>query len=77
MISLTGLELTKYFTTSKIEGEVGPVKLVYAPSSSRVVVLLWFFVDCFCDRASLKFHLTCVHIIFSLMSVAEWPPFRK
>ena len=23
------------------------------------------------------FHLTCVHIIFSSVSVAEWPPFGK
>ena len=23
------------------------------------------------------FHLTCVHIIFSSVSVAEWPPFWK
>ena len=25
----------------------------------------------------MKFHLTCVHIIFSWDSVAEWPPFGK
>ena len=23
------------------------------------------------------FHLMCIHIIFSLVSVAEWPPFGK
>ena len=23
----------------------------------------------------MTFHLTCVHIIFSSVSVAEWPPF--
>ena len=26
---------------------------------------------------SVTFHLTCVHIIFSTVSVAEWPPFGK
>ena len=25
----------------------------------------------------MTFHLTCVHIIFSSVSVAEWPPFGK
>ena len=25
----------------------------------------------------MKFRLTCVHIIFSLVSVAEWPPFGR
>ena len=28
-------------------------------------------------RVSLPFHLMCVHIIFSPVSVAEWPPFEK
>ena len=28
-------------------------------------------------RVSVTFHLTGVHIIFSSVSVAEWPPFRK
>ena len=28
-------------------------------------------------RVSVKFHLTCVHIIFSSVWVAEWPPFGK
>ena len=28
-------------------------------------------------RVSVMFHLTCVHIIFSSVSVAEWPPFGK
>ena len=25
----------------------------------------------------MTFHLMCVHIIFGLVSVAEWPPFWK
>ena len=25
----------------------------------------------------MTFHLTCVHIIFSSVSVAKWPPFVK
>ena len=29
----------------------------------------------FCVRVSVTFHLTCVHIIFSSVSVAEWSPF--
>ena len=28
-------------------------------------------------RVSVTFHLTCVHIIFSSVSVAEWSPFGK
>ena len=28
-------------------------------------------------RVSVTFHLTCVHIIFSSVWVAEWPPFGK
>ena len=39
-------------------------------------VLLLFSVTCFWCQ-SLTFHLTCVHIIFSSVSVAEWPPFGK
>ena len=25
----------------------------------------------------MTFHLTCVHVIFTSVWVAEWPPFRK
>ena len=25
----------------------------------------------------MTFHLTCIHIIFSSVSVAEWPPFLE
>ena len=28
-------------------------------------------------RVSVTFHLTCVHIIFSSVPVAQWPPFGK
>ena len=28
-------------------------------------------------RVSMTFHLMCVHIIFSSVSIAEWPPFGK
>ena len=37
--------------------------------------MLWLFVACFCVRVSVTFHLPCVHIIFSSVCVAEWPPF--
>ena len=30
-----------------------------------------------CVRVSVTFHLTCVYIIFSSVSVAEWPHFGK
>ena len=58
------------------------VKLVKAPQlfiadRSKVVILLWFSVTCFGVRVSMTFHLTCVHIIFRSVSVAEWPPFGK
>ena len=39
--------------------------------------MLWFSVARFGVRVSVTFHLTCVHIIFSSVSVAEWRPFRK
>ena len=38
---------------------------------------MWFSVACFGVRFSVTFHLTCGHIIFSLVCVAEWPPFGK
>ena len=44
---------------------------------SKAVVLLWFSVACFGVRVSVTLHFMCVHIIFSSVSVAEWPPFRK
>ena len=66
-----------FCTTSETEGDVGPVKLVQAPSPryfitdrSKAVVLLWFSVACFGDRVSMTFHLMCVHIIFSSVWVA-------
>ena len=43
-----------------------------------LIVLLWFYVVCwFGVRVSVTFHLMCVHIIFSSVRVAEWPPFGK
>ena len=36
---------------------------------------MWFSVACFVVRVSVTFHLKCVHIIFSSVWVAEWPPF--
>ena len=44
---------------------------------SNAVVLLWISVACFGVRVSVTFHLMCVHIIFSLVWVAEWQPFGK
>ena len=41
------------------------------------VHFLWFSVTRFGVRVSVTFHLTCVHIIFSSVSVAEWPSFVK
>ena len=29
------------------------------------------------SRVSVTFHLMCVHIVFSSVSVAEWPPFGR
>ena len=31
----------------------------------------------FAVRSLVTFHFRCVHIIFSSVSVAEWPPFGK
>ena len=36
-----------------------------------------FLLPVFGVRVSVTFHLTCVHNIFSLVWVAEWPPFGK
>ena len=36
-----------------------------------------FCVQLFGVRVSVTFHLTSVHIIFSSVSVAEWPPFGQ
>ena len=51
--------------TSENEGEVGPIKLVkVTPSNSFMTV-------------SVTFHLKYIHISFSSVWVAEWPPFAK
>ena len=59
------------------------VKLVEAPHSNS---LLTVPRRCFCCgsllpvfgvRVAVTFHLTCVHIIFSSVWVAEWPSFGK
>ena len=38
------------------------------------MVLCYLFLGV---RVSVTFHLTCVHIIFSSVLVAEWPSFGK
>ena len=42
---------------------------------SKTVVLVWFSVACFGVSVLVTFHLMCVHISFSSVSVAEWPLF--
>ena len=44
---------------------------------SKAVVLLWFSFACFSVTVLVTFHLMCDYIIFSLVWVAEWPPFGK
>ena len=45
---------------------------------SKAVRLLWFSVACLGVRVSVTVRLTFVNnIIFSSVSVAEWPPFGK
>ena len=74
-----------FCSTSETEGEVVHVKLVEAPpplSNSLLTVSRRKFwcgslLPCFGVRVSVTFHLMCVHIIFSTVSVAEWPPFGK
>ena len=39
--------------------------------------MLWFSVASFGIRVSVMFCLMCVHIMFSSLWVAEWPPFGK
>ena len=50
---------------------------LFITDRSKAVVLLWFSFARFGIRVSVTFHLTWVHIIFSSVSVAEWPPFGK
>ena len=67
-----------FCTTSKTEGEVGPVKLIYTPSNSLLTIpMRWFSAARFGVRVSVTFHLTHVHINFSSISVDKWPPFGK
>ena len=76
-----------FFTTSETEGEVVHAKLVYPPPThTHSYSLLTFQRRLFCCgsllpslgvRLSVTFHLTCVHIIFSSVSVAEWSPIGK
>ena len=41
------------------------------------LVFLVFLLPVFGDRVSVTFRLMYVYIIFSSVSVAEWPPFGK
>ena len=67
-----------FCTTSKTEGEVGAVKLVKAPQTGlKRLLYCGSLLPVFFVRVSVTFHLMCVHIIFSSVSVAEWPPFGK
>ena len=64
-----------FCTTYKTEGEVGAVKRVEAPSHSLLTVPRRQFccgslLPVFGVRVSVTFHLMCVHIIFSSVSVA-------
>ena len=54
--------------------KVSPVihYLLFLGGSFVVVLCCLFYV-----RVFVTFHLMCVHIIFSSVSVAEWPPFGK
>ena len=52
-------------------------RLYFLLSITRNFVMWFKTVACIGARVSVTFHLTCVHIIFSCVSVAEWPPFGK
>ena len=52
-------------------------RLYFLLSITRIFVTWFKTVACIGVRVSVTFHLTCVHIIFSSVSVAEWPPFGK
>ena len=53
------------------------------PPSNSLLTVPMRYVYCgsllpvFGVRVSVTFHLKCVHIIFSSVWVAEWPPFGK
>ena len=68
-------------TTLVTEGEVGPVKLVWAPSGSLLTVPgRWFWCGLcwlFWCRSVGDVHYMLVHYTFSSVWVAEWPPFGK
>ena len=47
-------------------------------TASQSVSLLWFLLfSVFSVRVSVTFHLTCVHLSFSSIWVAEMPPFLE
>ena len=69
-------------SSSLFKGEVVHVKLVKAPSYSLLNVPRRYFccgslLLVFGIRVLVTCHLTCVHINFSLVLLAEWPPFGK
>ena len=47
------------------------------PGGSLLAVPGRFSVACFGVSVSVTVRLTCVHISFGSVSVAEWPPFGK
>ena len=49
----------------------------FVADRSRAVVLVRFSVACFGVTVSVAFHLVFVHIIFSSVLVAGWPPYWK
>ena len=64
------------------EGEVVHEKLDYHPSNSLLTVSRRKFccgsrLPDFGVRVSVTLHHNCVHIIFSSVLVAEWPPFGQ
>ena len=68
--------------TEDIEDEVGSIKLVLAPSNSLLTFpRQWFWCGSILPvcgvRVSVVSHLMFIHYNFTLVWVAEWPPFGK
>ena len=66
----------------KLRARLAPKDMFNPPSDSLLTVLRrWFccgsLLPIFSVRVSVTFHLMCVHIIFSSVSVAELAPFGK
>ena len=79
--SLHGLVYVMNFKAFYYQDQVLVIYRSTVPGVWFVLVIMFsrYTIGCllpaFCVRVSVTFHRMCVYIIFSSVSVAEWPPF--